>query len=58
VLVDEAGDDVAVGRSHAEAPEIDGVVVIEDGAGLAEGELVRVRVTDADEHDLFGSLVV
>ena len=45
---------IAVGRSHADAPEIDGVVRIEDGASLAPGSLVRVRIEAADDHDLAG----
>ncbi len=45
---------IAVGRSHADAPEIDGVVRIQDGASLAPGSLVRVRIEAADDHDLAG----
>ncbi len=54
VLVDEAGDDGAVARSAADAPEIDGVVYIEDGEELGAGDLVQVRIERATEHDLFG----
>ena len=43
---------VAIGRSAADAPEIDGVVRIEGGGALVPGSLVRVRVTGADAHDL------
>jgi ribosomal protein S12 methylthiotransferase len=53
VLVDEADDENAVGRSMADAPEIDGVVYLEGGAGLLPGDLVEVEITDADEHDLY-----
>ena len=44
----------ALGRSTADAPEIDGVVRIEDGASLAPGQIVRVTITSADAHDLRG----
>ncbi len=54
VLVDEVGDDEAYGRSAADAPEIDGTVIIEDGGGLAPGQFVEVSITAAGEHDLFG----
>jgi ribosomal protein S12 methylthiotransferase len=55
VLVDGVDDDGAViARSSADAPEIDGVVVVEDGEGLAAGEFVDVEITAASEHDLFG----
>ncbi len=40
VLVDEIADGVAIGRSAADAPEIDGVVRIDDGAALAPGAFV------------------
>ena len=54
VLIDEVHDGQAIGRSYAEAPEIDGVVVIENGAGLEPGDAVDVTITAADEHDLYG----
>jgi len=53
VLVDEVDDEGAIARSAADAPEIDGVVRIEDGQDLQAGDLVRVTITDTDEHDLF-----
>jgi len=43
---------VAVGRTAGDAPEIDGVVRIRDGAGLAPGTFARVVVTASDAHDL------
>ena len=52
VLVDEVADGVAIARSAADAPEIDGIVQIADGAGLRPGQFARVRVTGASEHDL------
>ncbi len=42
----------ALARSAADAPEIDGVVHVDDGATLVPGEFARVRVTRAGEHDL------
>ena len=53
VLVDRMEDGVAYARSHADAPEIDGRVVIEDPIGLAEGEFAEVEITGSDEHDLY-----
>jgi ribosomal protein S12 methylthiotransferase len=54
VLVDAQGDDGAIARSYADAPEIDGLVRIRgDGASnVAVGELCRVRIVDSDEYDL------
>ncbi len=57
VLVDEVDDEGAIARSFADAPEIDGVVYINDGQELEVGQLVSVRVTHSDEHDLWAELV-
>jgi len=53
VLVDEVGPEGAVARSAADAPEIDGVVHIEDGAHLKAGEFAQVKVVRSDAHDLW-----
>jgi ribosomal protein S12 methylthiotransferase len=58
VLVDEITDDgTALARSYADAPEIDGVVIIENSAGLEVGEFAQVRITDAGDHDLWAERV-
>jgi ribosomal protein S12 methylthiotransferase len=54
VLIDEVGPTVAVGRSSADAPEIDGLVYVKTRRKLAVGEFVDVRITSAEEHDLHG----
>jgi ribosomal protein S12 methylthiotransferase len=55
VLIDLADDEGgATGRSKADAPEIDGEVHLRDALGAKAGDIVRVLVEDADEHDLFG----
>jgi ribosomal protein S12 methylthiotransferase len=53
VLVDEVTPEVVYARSAAEAPEIDGVVVIETELELVAGDFVEVTITEADEHDLY-----
>jgi ribosomal protein S12 methylthiotransferase len=53
VLVDTLGDDGAVARSTADAPEIDGLVHIENGKRLQSGEFAKVRISRADAHDLW-----
>ncbi len=53
VLVDEIDDEGALARSPGDAPEIDGLVIIPDGAQLEAGEFARVRITDCDVHDLY-----
>jgi len=52
VLVDEVGIHGAIARSHADAPEIDGVVNITDGQSLQPGDLLQVKVTAAHDYDL------
>ena len=52
VLVDAVDRRQALARSSAEAPEIDGVVVVSPAKGLKAGEFARVRITGADTHDL------
>ena len=52
VIIDEVNEEVAIGRSYAEAPEIDGVVLLDGENQLQPGEWVKVRIEAADEHDL------
>ncbi|MDY6891634.1 MAG: 30S ribosomal protein S12 methylthiotransferase RimO [Pseudomonadota bacterium] len=54
VLIDEVGADGSIGRTQADAPEIDGLVYLLDDLAVKPGERVRVRITAADEHDLWG----
>jgi ribosomal protein S12 methylthiotransferase len=55
VLIDAVDDEGgATGRSKADAPEIDGEVHLRDAGGLKPGDILGVKVEDADEHDLFG----
>lgn len=56
VIIDEVDDEGPVARSKADAPEIDGRVYIDTEQALAPGDLVKVRVTDADEYDLWAEL--
>jgi len=55
VLVDEVNGDEAIGRSSADAPEIDGVVYLAGGEGLMPGDMVEARITDSDGHDLWAA---
>jgi ribosomal protein S12 methylthiotransferase len=56
-LVDGIEGGVAVARSSAEAPEIDGVVYVESAGNLKPGDFCRVRVTRTSEHDLWAEPV-
>jgi len=56
VLIDEVNKAGAIGRSSADAPEIDGKVVISAAPSLKVGNFARVLVNAADDHDLFATL--
>lgn len=56
VLVEGENEGISVGRSYRDAPEIDGLVIIEDPAPV--GEIVKVQVTGALTHDLTGKLMM
>lgn len=55
-LVDQVDGDLAIARSRADAPEIDGVVQIQNGADLRPGQFVDVEILGSDEHDLYGEV--
>ena len=57
VLIDEVDEEGAVGRSSADAPEIDGSVFVDSAVPLKPGDLVRVRVTESDEYDLWAEKI-
>ena len=56
VIIDEAdGEGGATGRSKADAPEIDGHVLLRDAGDAKPGDILQVLIEDADEFDLFGA---
>lgn len=57
VLIDEVDEEGAIGRSMADAPEIDGAVYLNGENRVKVGDLVTVKIEHADEYDLWGSLV-
>ena len=54
VLIEEKQDGVYIGRSQADAPEVDGLVYVNSNCLLRPGEFVEVRITDTLEYDLVG----
>ncbi|HMA87665.1 MAG TPA: 30S ribosomal protein S12 methylthiotransferase RimO [Burkholderiales bacterium] len=56
VLVDEVDGGVALARSSADAPEIDGVVRVRDGGKLRPGDFAEIVVERAGDHDLAARL--
>lgn len=57
VLIDEVDKFQAVGRTYADAPEIDGVIKLISTKRHLPGQMVQARVTDAEEYDLVGEVV-
>ena len=57
VLIDEVVEEGAVARSKADAPEIDGQVFIDGATHLKQGDFVKIKLEEADDHDLWGHLV-
>ena len=55
VLVDEITEDGIIGRSHADAPDIDGVVIVSGNHAVQRGDFINVTVTAADTHDLYAT---
>ena len=58
VIVDEIDGDRALARSAADAPEIDGRVYLSAGKKVSAGNIVKARVTAADEYDLWADPVL
>jgi ribosomal protein S12 methylthiotransferase len=52
VLIEGRGDGISLGRSYRDAPEIDGLVLVE--GSLPVGEIVPIRITGALSYDLTG----
>ena len=53
ILIDEVDSEGAIGRSAADAPEIDGKVFLDGATDLNPGDLVEAEVTAANEYDLW-----
>ena len=56
VLVDEVDEGGAIARSQADAPDIDGVVYLNEQFNVSPGDRVKVKVIAADEYDLWGEI--
>jgi len=57
VIIDEPGQNLAKGRSKADAPEIDGAVYVSARRPLRAGEIATVKIERADAYDLYGTVV-
>jgi ribosomal protein S12 methylthiotransferase len=57
VLIDEVDEEGAIGRSFADAPEIDGCVYLNGEENVKAGDLINVLIEHSDEYDLWGTKV-
>ena len=53
VIVDEISKDFAVARSYANAPEIDGVIFLENPSGIEAGDMLDVKIKSSEDYDLY-----
>ena len=53
VIVDRIEGTSAIARSYGDAPEIDGQVIVENAGEATVGDFIDVKITGADQHDLF-----
>jgi ribosomal protein S12 methylthiotransferase len=57
ILIDAIDDDRVIGRSAADAPEIDGLVYLPRDNSLKVGEFAHAIITDSDDYDLYGEII-
>ena len=53
VIIDEISDEFAIARSSSEAPEIDGVIYLEQPEGLSVGDMLDVKIKQSNNFDLY-----
>ena len=51
-----ADEDVYIGRTYKDAPNVDGYIFVQTSATLMTGDFVKVQVTDSNEYDLIGEI--
>ena len=56
VLIDSVTEEGIIGRTSADAPDIDGLVHIQSKGRVLPGSIVNVKIEDADEYDLYGTV--
>jgi ribosomal protein S12 methylthiotransferase len=57
ILVDGMDGNKAIGRSYADAPEIDGLVYVSGAENVKPGDMIKTTITRTDEYDLYGKKV-
>ena len=57
ILVDMVDEEGTIGRSKYDAPEVDGVVVLDNFFDANPGEFINAKIIDSDEHDLYAQKI-
>jgi ribosomal protein S12 methylthiotransferase len=57
VIIDRKESDYYVGRTEFDSPEVDGEVYITTDQELKNGTIVKVKITGAEDYDLYGELI-
>jgi ribosomal protein S12 methylthiotransferase len=57
ILVDGVEGKKAIGRSYADAPEIDGLVYVSGAENVKAGDMIKATITRTDEYDLYGKKI-
>jgi len=57
VIVDDIDDDGAIARSYMDAPDIDNIVIVENCVDCEIGDTLEVRITSAEEYQLYATLI-
>ena len=57
MIIDNVEDGQVLARSYAEAPDVDGYIILPDDGSLQPGDACDVRITNAGVHDLMGEVI-
>ncbi len=57
VIIDREESDYYVGRTEFDSPEVDGEVYITTDSEIKNGTIVKVKITGAEDYDLYGELI-
>jgi ribosomal protein S12 methylthiotransferase len=57
VIIDRQEGEFYIGRTEFDSPEVDGEVLVTSAKPLQKGEFVNVKITGAEDYDLFGVVI-
>lgn len=57
IIIDEVDEEGAIGRSKADAPEIDGLVYLNGETNHQAGDIIHAKIIHADQHDLWAESI-